>query len=162
MQKVFRARVLLLMLLFACVQVTAQESWTKEQKEILTSIERLSGSTASGGTGADGYAAVLAEDYSRWTIGSNLLNTKKAWVEGVREWFDGGWRISDRKQEVLDISVRGDYAFTRRIVEESFLGPDGETTNSKAGLAEIWVRGETGWLLLRVDVDVLDSVRPPK
>ena len=51
----------------------------------------------------------------------------------------------------------GDFAFTRRIVEETYLGPDGDSTNSRAALAETWIRGDGGWLLLRVNADVMVS-----
>jgi hypothetical protein len=147
--------VFMLLLLFPCSQVSAQDSWTAEQLEILASMELLSATTAPGGTGADGYAAVLAEEFSRWTTGSNIVNSKQAWVDGVRGWFDDGWRVVARDQDVVEILVIGEYAFTRRVVEETYQSPSGESSVSKAGLAETWIRGEGVWLLLRVNADVL-------
>ena len=41
---------------------------------------------------------------------------------------------------------------------ETDLGPDGDSTKSRAALAETWIRGDSGWLLLRVNADVLDSL----
>jgi hypothetical protein len=123
----------------------------------LASIELLSATTAPNGTGANGYAAVLAEGFSRWTTGSNIVNSKQAWVDGVRGWFDDGWRVVDRKQDVVEILVIGEYAFTRRVVEETYQSPSGESSVSKAGLAETWIRGESAWLLLRVNADVLSG-----
>lgn len=135
----------------------AQESWTPAQQEVLAAIERLSASTAPGGAGADAYGAVLAEDFSRWTLGSEALDDKQSWVEGVRGWFDDGWRVSDRDTRHLEIVVRDPYAFTRRIVEESYLGPEGERSTSTAALAEVWVRESGDWRLLRVDVRSQES-----
>jgi hypothetical protein len=151
--------------LFACLllplcplaDAQSQKSWSSEQSQVIAAMHRLSATTAPDGNGADDYADVLAENFSRWTTGSSVINHKKEWVEGVRDWFDDGWRVIDRQQKVLDVTIRADEAFTRRIVEETYLGPDGEKTVSKAGLAETWIRAEGSWLLLRVNVDVLDS-----
>jgi hypothetical protein len=149
--------VFILLLLLPCSLVTAEETWTAEQQQVLSSMDLLSATTAPQGAGADGYAAVLAEGFSRWTTGSGIINGKQAWVDGVRDWFTDGWRVVNRDQEIIEISVLGEYAFTRRIVEETYRGPDGDSSISKAGLAEIWVRSEDAWLLLRVNVDVLSS-----
>jgi len=130
----------------------SEESWSKEQRQVLAAMQRLSASTAPGGAGPDAYAAVLADDFSRWTVGSDVINDKKTWVEGIREWFDDGWRVSDRKIRNLEIQVRNDQAFVRRIVTETYLGPDKATSSSSAALAEVWVRRADGWLLLRADV----------
>ena len=138
-------------------KVLADESWSPEQSEVLVSMQRLSATTATNGTGADAYGEVLAEDFSRWTTGSTLINYKEVWVEGVRGWFDDGWRVIDRNQTVLEITIKGDNAFTRRIVEETYRGPDDEISISKAGLAETWIRSGGNWLLLRVSADVLDN-----
>ena len=59
-------------------------------------------------------------------------------------------------KEVVKPTPRDKEVLARRIVEETYLGPGGECTASKAGLAETWVRGERVWLLLRVNVDVLN------
>jgi hypothetical protein len=149
--------VFMLLLLLPCSLVSAQDSWTPEQLEILASIELLSATTAPNGTGADGYAAVLAEGFSRWTTGSSIVNSKQAWVDGVRGWFDDGWRVVDREQDVVEILVIGKYAFTRRVVEETYLSPCGDSSVSKAGLAETWIRGDSVWLLLRVNADILSG-----
>ena len=127
--------------------------WSPRQREILDAIARLSASTAPGGGGADDYAPMLTEDFSRWTIGSDVLNGKEDWVEGVRSWFDDGWRVSDRQVEVLEITVEGDTAFSRRIVSETYAASDGEISPpAKAALAEVWRRDGEGWRLKRVTV----------
>ena len=157
MKKLLYLFAYLLLSLWPLADAQSQNSWSPEQSEVLAAMHLLSTSTAPDGDGADKYAAVLAENFSRWTTGSSLINHKKEWVEGVRDWFDDGWRVIDRHQVILEITIRADEAFTRRIVEETYIGPDGEKTISKAGLAETWIRSEGGWLLLRVNVDVLDS-----
>ena len=53
--------------------------------------------------------------------------------------------------------MKSEFAFTRRIVEETYLGPDDDSSVSKAALAETWVRGDGGWLLYLVSVVVLDN-----
>jgi len=94
---------------------------------------------------------MLTEDFSRWTIGSDIVNGKQDWVDGVRGWFDEGWRVSDRQAEVLEITVEGPTAYSRRIVTETFAGPDGDTSPpARAALAEVWRRDGEGWRLQRV------------
>ena len=146
-----------LFLFWPSSQASAEESWTTEQQQVLASIESLSATTAPDGSGADAYGAILANDFNRWTIGSNVINDKQSWVDGVRGWFDEGWRVSHREQSILEILVKDEFAFTRRIVEETYLGPDGESSVSKAALAETWVLGDGGWLLYLVSVAVLDN-----
>jgi opacity protein-like surface antigen len=135
----------------AAVPAVAQETRNAEQQQILAAIEQLSAATAPEGGGADAYAAILADDFSRWTLGGES-HDRTSWVEGVRGWFDDGWRVAERRTEHLEIEVRGTLAFTRRIVTEQFRGPDGELADpGTAALAEVWVRGDHGWQLWRVD-----------
>jgi len=155
MQRYTLLFVFTVLLLLPVSPVSAQDSWTAEQQEVLASMELLSAATAPDGAGADDYAAILAEGFSRWTTGRGKIKDKQVWVDGVRGWFEDGWRVVDRNQEVLEVSVSGEYAFSRRIVEETYQGPDGESSVSKAGVAETWVRGAGPWLLLRVNVVVL-------
>jgi len=137
--------------------LAADGSWSKQQQAVLAATAQLSATTAPGGLGADAYAAVLADDFSRWTVGSDVINDKKTWVEGVREWFDDGWRVTDRETRNLEIQLKGDLAFVRRIVTETYLGPDKETSSSSAALAEVWIHRADDWLLLRVDVHPMAS-----
>jgi len=157
MQKLVRGLGVLLLLVWPSSQASAQDSWTPDQRGVLAAVGRLSEATAPGGTGADGYGAVLSDEFSRWTTGSSKVTGKQEWVDGIGEWFEDGWRVTDRDQTVLEISVLEEFAFSRRIIEETYLGPDGDATKSRAALSEIWIRGDSGWLLLRANVDVLDS-----
>ena len=84
--------------LFLSTAISAQD-WSKEQQQVINAIERLSASTAPDGGGADAYGEMLTDDFSRWTVGSSLINYKKEWLEGISEWFDDGWRVSDRQVE---------------------------------------------------------------
>lgn len=136
----------------------AAGDWSAQQQEVLTAIAKLSASTAPGGGGADDYAAMLTDDFSRWTIGSDVLSGKQAWVDGVREWFDDGWRVTGREAEVLEITVEGPTAYARRIVTESYTGPDGESSPpAKAALAEVWSHDGEGWRLQRVTVHPIEE-----
>lgn len=146
-----------LLLCISVHAVIAQESWTPEQKEVVAAIDRLSATTAPEGGGAEAYGAVLSPGFTRWTIGSRMVSEKKDWVDGVRAWFDNGWRVTGRDTRDLWISVEGDYAFVRRVVKETYSGPQGETSTGTAALAEVWTRSESGWLLFRVDVHPLDE-----
>lgn len=137
---------------FFSYSTCGQESWDSEQKQVIETIGLLSETTAPDGKGAAAYGNYLSEDFSRWTVGDSLLTNKTKWVDGVREWFDDGWRVSDRKQEILEILIMNDLAHTRRIVTETYLGPKGDTSSSKAALAELWNKENGKWLLYRVNV----------
>lgn len=153
----------LLVMLFLCAytgwssSVYAQDSWSDEQRSVMESISEFSDTTAPGGDGADVYGEFLTSDFSRWTIGTTQISTKSAWVEGVRDWFDDGWRVSDRDSEFIEITVDGDQAFVRRLVEETYSGPGDVSSGSKAALDELWVRGQYGWLLRRAAVHPMPS-----
>ena len=136
----------------------AQENFTSQQKEIVDAINGLSKTTSPKGNGATAYGKFLADDFSRWTIGSDKISKKKEWLEGIRSWFDEGWRVSDRKQQNLEINIRDGYAFAHRIVIESYQGPKGDTSNSKAALAEIWVKIDNQWKLLTVTMHPLLTI----
>lgn len=139
-------------LLFGC---TANHKKLNET-EVLNTMQNLSATTESNGLGPDAYATFLADDFSRWTIGSDVINNKSTWIKGIREWYDEGWRVSDRKQHIIEIVVLNESALCRRIVQETYQGPQGETSTSKAALAEIWVVRNNQWKLLQVNVLPLD------
>lgn len=144
------------LLLAGMAALADQTPWTPDQQEVLAAIGQLSATTAPDGGGADAYGALLADGFTRWTVGSELINDKGSWVAGIREWFDDGWRVADRVSKNLEIRVNGEFAFTRRIVQETYLGPDGDRSEARAAVAEVWIRGDERWLLLRANVHPLD------
>lgn len=125
--------------------------WTPEEREVVDAIDALSATTNPDGGGAEAYAALLADDYSRWAMGATELSDKESWVDGVAEWLEAGWQVVERNALNLEISVVDDVASVRRIVKETYLGPDGETSSSRTALSEIWVRREGEWRQWRVD-----------
>lgn len=128
------------------------------EEEIQAAIAALSAATAPGGGGPDAYGAVLTEDFSRWTLGEESVSDKAAWLEGMRSWFDDGWRVADRETEQMSIHVEGDRAFVRRVVSETYRGPDGSLTDpARAAVSEVWVSTAAGWKLQRVEVTTLPS-----
>ncbi|MCG8435137.1 MAG: nuclear transport factor 2 family protein [Gammaproteobacteria bacterium] len=146
----------LLLLILMPFTATAAE-WNTTQREIIAAIQALSAATAPDGKGADEYATVLAKDFTRWTLGADSVSGRESWVEGMREWFDDGWRVTDRKQTYLEIAPKGDFATVRRIVSETYLGPDGEVITSKAAVAETWIREDGNWKLLRANLSVMND-----
>ena len=134
-----------------------QESFTAKQQEIINTIDQLSATTAPDGQGAHAYGSFLTENYSRWTLGSKKINYKQDWIEGIQEWFEDGWRVSDRKQQFIEIVTSEDVAYTRRIVTEIYLGPNKETSSSKSALTEKWVKHNDKWLLHRVDIQTMNN-----
>jgi cyanophycinase len=157
MQRRLFSLAVLLLFVSGSPPAPAQESWSADQRQVLDAIAELSAATAPGGGGADAYGVLLADRFSRWTVGSETTSGKLEWVEGIRDWFDGGWRVADRESDTVEIVIRGEYAFTRRIVRETYAGPDGESSSSSAALSEVWIRSGASWRLLRVNVDPMAS-----
>jgi len=151
------ARLMIVALLLVLCGATFQHPWTEQQRQVLSAIERLSAATATDGGGPAAYAAVLHPDFSRWTLGNDAAEDKETLVAAVEDWWRDGWRVSARDSRALQIVVRGDYAFSRRIVGETYTGPDGQRSASTTALAEVWVRDGADWLLLRVDTHPVDA-----
>ena len=128
---------------------TAGEAGVRE------AMEHLSAATAPEGGGPDAYAELLAADFARWTVGSDVVNNRDDWVEGMRTWWVDGWRVSAREDNILELTIRGGFAFTRRIATETYAGPDGDTSTATAALAEVWVQEGNAWKLLLVNVHPL-------
>jgi len=152
MRNWIRINFLLVVLCVAPINLIAQTSWTIEQEQIVATIDRLSATTAPDGNGADDYGMLLDEAFSRWTVGSDLVSYKRDWVDGIRDWFDDGWRVSERKTDYVAIDIVDNFAFTRRNVSETYLGPDGDSSTSKAAVAEVWKKSGNSWLLLVANV----------
>jgi hypothetical protein len=152
MNNKYKLEVITIIFSFFSIIAFGQDKWNSEQKQVIEVMNLLSESTAPEGIGADVYGSYLSDNFSRWTIGSSITNNKEKWVEGVREWFDDGWRVSKRDQQTLEVLIMDDFAHTRRIVSETYLGPKGDTSISKAALAEIWKKKNDKWLLYRVNV----------
>lgn len=152
----FRSTIIVLFSFFS-ITLFGQENWNNEQKQLIETMNLLSETTAPGGEGADSYGNYLSDDFSRWTIGSSNTSNKEKWVEGIREWFADGWRVSNRKQQILEILILNESAHIRRIVTETYLGPKGDTSTSKAALAEIWTKKNGLWLLYVVNVQTIPN-----
>ena len=148
-----------LVLLFApAAPVRATESSRPDlPADLAAAMRALSAATEPGGEGSSAYAQRLARDFSRWTLGAQAANDRQAWVRGVADWFDAGWRVSERRSQLIDVDLEGEFAFVRRIVDETYRGPANEVSASRAALAETWVRQDGSWKLLRVDALPLEA-----
>lgn len=133
------------------------ENWSAEQQAIIDAIGRLGAATRPDGGGPDAYAAVLAPGYTRWTLGRDSVEDRERFIESMRGWWTEGWRVVSSKADYIEIAIHGDFATVRRIVTESYRGPQGEETASRTALSEVWVRSGDGWLALRVDTRTLDD-----
>lgn len=131
--------------------------WSADQQAIIDAIGRLGAATRPDGGGPDAYAAALAPGYTRWTLGRDSVEDRERFIESMREWWTDGWRVVSSQTDYIEIAVHGDFATARRIVTESYRGPQGEETGSRTALSEVWVRGDDGWLALRVNTRPLDD-----
>ena len=104
------------------------------------------------GAGGAAYGEVLAEDYTRWTVGKGKINAKTPWVKGIADWFDSGWRVVESTNQILEVTLTKEHAHVRRIVTEAYAGPDGEDESYRTGVVEQWVRKEGQWYLRRASV----------
>lgn len=146
-----------LCLLTISLAANAENTSDAVPTELREAMSDFSSSTLVGGKGPEVYAMYLAEDYSRWTLGNDTVIAKTQWVAGVRGWYDDGWRVMERKREDMEFTLLEDLAFARSIVQETYVGPEGDETVSTAALAEVWVKRDGRWLLFRVDATVINN-----
>jgi ketosteroid isomerase-like protein len=134
-------------------QTATKASESEAHRGILAAIAQLSEATSPGGGGADAYGEILAEDFNRWTLSHEQVQGRQAYIDGIRQWLDEGWRVASRESQIIDSTVVGDTAYTHRIVTETFNGPKGEQSGPATfALEETWVRIEGRWLLHRATV----------
>ncbi|WP_394693600.1 hypothetical protein [Hyphobacterium sp.] len=122
-----------------------------ETAPVLEAIARLSESSETDGGGPDVYAGSLCPGFTRWTPGSDETSDKNSWLDGVRGWWDEGWRVSERETEWIQVTLSGKHAFVRRNVAETYTGPDGEESSSRSALVETWSLQSGGWCLLHAN-----------
>ena len=144
--------ILLLLIIPIATFSWGQEKTAKDYDGVIKAMEGLSAATAPGGGGVEAYGAILAEDFTRWTIGEEKLYTKEEWLKGLKSWFDHSMSVVDRKMEYMEMDLQGDVAFTRRIVTETQADEFDKESSYKSALSEVWVKRKGAWLLLRADV----------
>ncbi len=132
----------------------AQPDWNTDQLALIDRMKELSASMRVDGGGGEAYGGILADGFTRWTVGSTTINEREGWIDGIAEWFDAGWRVIDGSLEVLEIDIHGNIATTRRVVRESFKSPEGDITTYESGVVEVWEKSKDGgqWLLRRASV----------
>ena len=101
----FRFALTLIFVILVSALSNAQNKWTLAQKEVIQTMNGISETTAPNGKGAYAYGSFLSDDFSRWTIGSTKISAKDNWIQGINEWFKDGWRVSERKQQILEITI---------------------------------------------------------
>lgn len=136
---------------------TAEPEWNEQQQQIVVAMQQLADASDYKSVNTEAYANMLCDDFSRWTIGSQAINDKAGWVEGVSTWISRGWSVAARTAEILDIEVNGEFAFSRRIVTEAYIGPNQQSAMSTSALAETWHKDSSGWKLHRLAVHPLPT-----
>jgi hypothetical protein len=144
---------ILVMMMSIIWSTPATESAVITEKEQLKSrMYQLSNTMKKGGSGGQGYAELLMPNFTRWTVGSEIINNKSKWVKGINDWFDSGWRVSESHNDILEIRIFTNLAFTRRIVTETYLGPNNEKNIYRTGVVETWLKEQGNWFLLNASV----------
>ena len=141
--------------LFFLISYASQASgqdFSSEEQAIVAQMSALSASMQENGSGGGGYALILAPEYTRWTTGSETISDRETWLQGIHDWFNGGWRVADSKNNILEITVQGEFAFVRRIATETYAGPNGEDQIFRSGVVEVWTKKNDKWLLLQASI----------
>ncbi len=142
-----------IVLLVTMVVTTATKANTPSDNELIRSqMQALSESMHKDGGGQQAYAAILSPDFSRWTVGSDLINNRTNWLQGISDWFKSGWRVSHSENDVLELLVKDNQARVRRVVTETFVGPAGEQEIYQTSVVELWVKQQKQWLLQQANV----------
>lgn len=144
-------------LLVCCHMTSAQQAWNAKQQQVIAAMESLSKANTLGSQDIQRYASMLDDRFSRWTIGSRVVNDKAGWVQGIQTWIDRGWAMAASTQQIIEIQLLGDTAITRRIVSEAYIGPDKASMITTSALAEVWIKQQDQWRLVSMTVHPLPN-----
>jgi len=121
--------------------------------DIFSAMEDLTSTLRVDGGGPDAFEAMLSEDFLRLSVMSGELMNREEFMEGIREWWDGGGRISDSQKEVLEVSSHGEFWLTRSRMRENYL-PSGA---SYSAVTQLWAKENGRWVVRRTDVTVIEQ-----
>lgn len=144
----------LLLALGACVTPTAEpvRDTAADEAAILAASESLSMTTLEGGDGPEAYAALLHPRFTRWYVGTDVMD-RKALVAAIEQWWLSGARVASGEREVVHLLLQGDQALLRLDLSEEFVDGDGNPAGAFAGhVAQTWARSGDQWLLLAADI----------
>jgi len=120
--------------------------------DLEAAIESFSRTTAVGGGGWEMYAAFLHQGFTRCYAGTPVLE-REALVASVKEWWEGGMRVSEDESRVLRLDVVGEVGIARVEVVEKFVDGEGTPAGDFHGfVTQVWVHGDDGWKLLGLDI----------
>ena len=85
--------------------ILAFSTQNDETERVMEAIAILSESTETDGGGPEVYAGMLCPGFSRWTLGSVQISDRDSWLNGVRGWWEDGWRVSERETEWIQVTL---------------------------------------------------------
>lgn len=137
-------------LLIAAPVAATDETAQHSEAELRATMAAYAQTLTPDGAGPEAYASYLADDYSRWAIGGDIL-TRAELVSAVEDWHAAGNRVTRRESDILELSIVGDYAFVRSHFVETFENGDGPTGEFRGFVAATWRAAPGGWRLVRSD-----------
>ena len=119
--------------------------------ELRQAVEELSASTLDGGKGWQTYDRLLHPEYSRWAMGE-IYEGRTKFVKSLEEWWNYGMRVAERDIEIVAVDIVGNLAIIRYKTTESFVGPNGPTTDFTGYVSNTWIKEDDNWLLLFAEI----------
>jgi hypothetical protein len=145
-----------LLCLGACVAPSASPPTDQDvevdQEQVLAASQALSATTQVGGDGPSAYAALLHPRFTRWYVGTDVMD-RNALVAAIEQWWLSGARVASGERDVVHLFLHGDQALLRLDLSEEFVDKDGNPAGSFAGhVAQTWARSGDEWLLIAADI----------
>lgn len=129
--------------------LASQEQWSQDQAEIIE-INRYV-PLALKEEGFTAYSELFHPDYVNWYMAGdkNSLLDRKAFLDGVRKWFEAGNYATYSAVVPISIEVMGDLAYVRHLQEEHFLGPGGKKSKFIGQFAGLMKKHQGKWTFYR-------------
>ncbi len=108
--------------------------------------------------GIEAYAIRYHEDFSHWVMDApDRLATKESAVTYYGKYHDAGHRITCAHVEPISVDIRGDFAITRMIYEQTDSYADGRIETNAWRMVGVFERYNDTWQALSTNMATFDG-----
>lgn len=131
--------------------------WAADQQAI---IDLLSDGPLGIENDFESWAAEFHPDWTIWFAGRAEVRAKGPHMQAVRDYIDGGARVTGFEAEFIDITVTGDTAVARFNATESLQEADGSARTSRFASMDYLIREDGVWTIRATTLTFLPDDTP--
>ena len=121
-----------------------EKTWTAEEQAVIDAVSK-------GPVGIDkdfeAWAGGYAADWSFWRLGDAAIRERDVHMKLVKDYIDGGARVTGFDLTPVDVIVHGDAALIRLNAVESIIEADGAERTVRYSSAGFLIREDGVWRL---------------